>query len=166
MYKVALTGHRPNKLGGYNDSAPLNQLIISSMDARLLSLAHEHPEGLAVISGLALGIDQWGAELALQRRWYLICAAPFFGQWKVWPKSSQERYWAIRDAAQEMHIISEGGYTAKKMQIRNEWMVDRANEVLSVWDGTSGGTGNCVGYCDVVGKPRFNINPNELRKEL
>ena len=29
------------------------------------------------------------------------------------------------------------------MQARNEWMVDQATRLAALWDGSSGGTGNC-----------------------
>jgi uncharacterized phage-like protein YoqJ len=45
------------------------------------------------------------------------------------------------------------------MQIRNEWMVDNAHIVLALWDGSSGGTGNCIKYANrkSVNKPIINL---------
>jgi hypothetical protein len=60
----------------------------------------------------------------------------------------------IRRAAKVV-VCSPGGYAASKMQIRNERMVDLALTngpgpanalVLAMWDGTSGGTKNCLSY--------------------
>jgi uncharacterized phage-like protein YoqJ len=45
------------------------------------------------------------------------------------------------------------------MQIRNEWMVDRADQVIAIWDGTSGGTANCVEYATKMNKPILRIDP-------
>ncbi len=45
------------------------------------------------------------------------------------------------------------------MQVRNEYMVDRADLVLALWNGTPGGTGNCVRYARTRGVPVFVIDP-------
>lgn len=52
-------------------------------------------------------------------------------------------------------------------QQRNQWMVDRADAVLAVWDGSPGGTANCVNYARKVGKPITIIDPRtgSVRKE-
>ncbi|MNP85294.1 hypothetical protein D3C76_1849670 [compost metagenome] len=48
------------------------------------------------------------------------------------------------------------------MQKRNEWMVDNSKFIISVWDGTKGGTGNCVKYAENKNKHISNINPKEI----
>jgi uncharacterized phage-like protein YoqJ len=48
------------------------------------------------------------------------------------------------------------------MQIRNEWMVDRCDKLIAVWDGSKGGTGNCVDYAKSVNKDIFRIDLNTL----
>jgi uncharacterized phage-like protein YoqJ len=32
------------------------------------------------------------------------------------------------------------------LQKRNEWMVDHCDLLIAVWDGSEGGTANCVRY--------------------
>ena len=34
----------------------------------------------------------------------------------------------------------------RQMQLRNIWMVDRSQYIIGVWDGTEGGTANCIEY--------------------
>lgn len=46
------------------------------------------------------------------------------------------------------------------MQIRNQWMVDRADQVIGIWDGTSGGTANCLEYATSKNKPILRIDPS------
>lgn len=41
-------------------------------------------------------------------------------------------------------------------------MVDRCDRLIAVWDGSNGGTGNCVKYAKEVGKPIVVINPTEF----
>ena len=46
------------------------------------------------------------------------------------------------------------------MQIRNQWMVDNCELLIAVFDGTSGGTANCVNYAKSIRKNTVVINPN------
>jgi uncharacterized phage-like protein YoqJ len=67
---------------------------------------------------------------------------------------------ALRFAAEVVNVtdydIFPGAWVYQK---RNEWMVDHADEVVAVWDGTSSGTANCVAYAKKVGKPVWRIHP-------
>ena len=45
------------------------------------------------------------------------------------------------------------------MQKRNEYMVDLADIVIAVWDGSASGTGNCVRYTERCGKKIIRIMP-------
>ena len=137
---IAFTGHRPAKLGGYGPS-PTQERIRAALRREILAL---QPSG--AISGVALGVDQWAAEVCneLGIRW--IAAVPFGGQEQIWPAAAQARYQELLATAAKVVIVSPGGFTKKKLQVRNEWMVDRAGVLLAVWDGSAGGTGNCVLY--------------------
>lgn len=147
---IAGTGHRPNKLGGYDNNARETLTLIA------LEWLREHKPD-KVISGMALGWDQALATAAILRDIPFIAAVPFKGQEEAWPASSRSRYHAILAYADEVVIVSEGGYSAKKMQIRNEWMVNKADRILAMWDGTPGGTGNCIRYARNIGKPIDNL---------
>lgn len=136
---VSGTGHRPNKLGGYSKKA-FNHLV---------SIAEEwlkENKPSKVISGMALGWDQALAQAAINCKIPLIAAIPFKGQESAWPQESQYYYMRLLEKAENIHIISEGGYSPSKMQIRNEWMVDNSDLVLAMYDGTKGGTQNCIKY--------------------
>lgn len=50
-------------------------------------------------------------------------------------------------------------YYPAKMQKRNEYMVDNSDIVIAVWDGTKGGTYNCVKYAQKLEKKIIQINP-------
>jgi uncharacterized phage-like protein YoqJ len=47
------------------------------------------------------------------------------------------------------------------MQKRNEWMVDHADAVIAVWDGSPSGTANCIGYARKKRRPILVIDPVE-----
>ena len=48
------------------------------------------------------------------------------------------------------------------MQKRNEEMVDRCDLLIGVWDGSKGGTYNCINYAIDHGREIVRINPTEL----
>lgn len=143
MTVVAGTGHRPEKLGGHSE-----QIHQRLRDLARAALIHYGPS--KVISGMALGWDTALAEAALDLGIPLVAAVPFAGQESRWPAASQERYRAILARATEVVIVSMGSYGVWKMQVRNEWMVDRCDKLLTLWDGSEGGTGNCVAYAKRV----------------
>lgn len=154
---LAVTGHRPNKIGGYNLNSPLRTVVRQEMEQFLL----EHKPELG-ISGMALGVDQDFAKLCIKHSIPFVAAIPFEGQESRWPKESQDEYNEILEHAKEIAFIAPKGYAAYKMQKRNRWMVDRSTDVLAIWDGTTGGTANCVAYAEAINKPIHRINPMEL----
>lgn len=151
---VAFSGHRPDKLGGYNLPNPTYVSVCQKLEAILKELKPDK-----AISGMALGIDQWAANICIKLGIPFIAAIPFIGQERVWPAESQRIYKILLVRAAEQHIVCEGGYAAQKLQIRNEYMVDNADLVVTVWDGSPGGTGNCVAYAEKVKKPIHRIIP-------
>ena len=144
------TGHRPNKLGGYSSEIfeKIKQLAINSLE-------NMKPE--AVISGMAQGWDQALAVASLDLEIPLIAAIPFSGQHLRWTPETQEIYLRIVDRCHSVVIISEGTYRPSMMQIRNEWMVDHSDLVLALWDGSTGGTGNCIRYAKQKSIPIKNL---------
>jgi uncharacterized phage-like protein YoqJ len=143
------TGHRPDKLGGY-DSITHNRLIRIA-EQYLLKLKPEK-----VISGMALGWDTALAEATLNLNIYLCAAIPFAGQENMWPKDSQTKYKEILSRATYVKEVCDKGYAPYKMQIRNEWMVDNSDLVLAMWNGTKGGTYNCIQYAKKKNKQIIN----------
>lgn len=149
------TGHRPTKLGGYGTEASVR--LIKVAKAELLRL-----KPARVISGMALGWDTALAQAAVTLNIPFNAYIPFKGQESMWPCKSRNEYRDLLDMASEYIIVSEGGYDAEKMQVRNEAMVDACDLVLALWDGTSGGTANCVHYAKKAGKPIENCYPRWL----
>ncbi|MFS0841191.1 SLOG family protein [Paenibacillus sp. 1P03SA] len=163
---VCFTGHRPSKLGGYNENNPVMQYVKRELAAKIdAAIANGHK---TFISGMALGVDTVAAEIVLARRSTgssirLIAAIPFSGQENRWNEESRVHWANIVQAADGVFYVNAPGYAAWKMQTRNEWMVDRSSLVIAVWDGTSGGTGNCVKYArKAIHRPTITtINPKE-----
>lgn len=153
------TGHRPNKLGGYGIAARLKV-----HDIAVKALEEMKPQ--AVISGMALGWDTALAEASFVLDIPLIAAVPFEGQESMWPHLSQQKYQSMLRRASEVKYICDPGYAPWKMQVRNEWMVDHSHGVIALWDGSEGGTGNCIRYAQKVGKPIYNQWDRYNEKEV
>lgn len=150
---VSGTGHRPDKLGGY-DVATFNRLV----DLATAWLKANRPS--LVISGMALGWDQALAKAAIDLGIPVHAYVPFIGQADKWPKRSCEEYSKLLLQCTETKVICPGSYSPEKMQIRNERMVDACDLVLALWDGSSGGTANCVTYAEFDAmKPVTNLWP-------
>lgn len=152
---IAVTGHRPVKVGGYILPNPTYIKICKEFDRLLRELKPEK-----CISGMALGVDQYFANVAIKLNIPLIAAIPFLGQENAWPKSSQDIYKRLLKKASEIKIISAGDYSPYLLQKRNEWMVDSCDLLLSCHDGSPGGTFNCINYAKLKNKKIININPN------
>lgn len=144
---VAVTGHRPDKLGGYKVPNEMYDLVVAG-----LVQAFEEFKPAYVLTGMALGVDQWAAEICLNMGIPFVAAVPFDDQDKIWPPHSKAKYqWLLAKAFQVVKV-SQGPFSPQKMQARNQWMVNSAHMVIAVWNGTQGGTANCLGYANQVGK--------------
>jgi hypothetical protein len=145
------TGHRPGKLPGtYSDQTHFAMILVATMALR-------HYKPAKVISGMAMGWDMALAQAAVDLMIPLVAAIPFKGQERHWRPQTRRVYLDLLDMASEKVLVSGGGYEAWKMQARNEWMVDRSDIVLALWNGEpGGGTWNCIQYAKSRGKPCFN----------
>lgn len=154
--KIAVTGHRPNKLWGYNYYTEhyiklgkvLKQLLIDN-------------KATVAISGMALGVDQIFAMVAIKNKIPLHAYTPCPNQDKQWNSDSKILHRSLLDKAETVYVVSEE-YSIEAMQKRNIAMVDNCDLLIAVWDGTAGGTANCVSYAKMVGKPMIRVNPREL----
>jgi uncharacterized phage-like protein YoqJ len=156
--KIAFTGHRPNKLGGYDDSRNLASAFYTVVGHILDTL-----RPMAIISGMALGVDTWAAKLALMHGIALHAYVPFKGQEKMWPPNSQEQYRILLDSAGSVVYCSPPGYSSSKMQVRNERMIDDCDVLIAIWGGTPGGTKNCLEYATKKNVKILRFTPNHLR---
>lgn len=142
---IAATGHRPPKLGGYGPRVYAD--LVKLAEDYLYEYAGESVRG---ISGMALGWDQAFAEACVGAGIPYIAAVPFKGMSSAWPEAAQRRYDRLLRAAAEVVYVCVPGYAVWKMQKRNEWMVDNCTRLCALWDGSSGGTANCLRYAEKV----------------
>lgn len=152
------TGHRPEKLQGPEE------MVIEKLDAAIQDAIRS---GYRIfISGMAKGVDIWAAELVLRYREtnpqiQLICAVPYQGFGQRWGREWWSRFLNIIQSADAVHYIcpssSYGAY-----QARNIWMVDRSSLVISVYNGSKGGTRNTIAYAKKQAACTVrNLNLNE-----
>ena len=114
---------------------------------------------------MAQGVDQIAAEVAMDLFFDVVAAVPFEGQETLWPEPAQIKYWELLLKCVDVREICEPGYAAWKMMKRNQWMVDNCDVLIAVWDGSSGGTKNCVDYATSKEKTIIRIDPKELKNE-
>lgn len=152
MTVVAITGHRPEKI---NDM----EWVRSALQEVLKTL---EPEKL--IQGMAAGVDLLSAEVAGELNIPFIAARPWVGHT---PRVADlQRYqWTMDNALQIVNVHYSQSYLGPwQYQQRNEYMVDNATIVVAVWDGTAGGTKNCVKYAQKNNLPVVRIDP--LKKTI
>jgi uncharacterized phage-like protein YoqJ len=147
--RVAFTGHRPEKIGGYDRDNPTRRAIKSVLAAELSALPQTD---LICLSGMALGFDQDAAEVCYSLGIPYIAVVPFAGQEKVWPLASRKHYETLLERAASVVTVCEGGYAPFKLQKRNEYLVDNSDLLIAAWDGSKGGTCNCVHYAEKIGR--------------
>lgn len=152
---VAGTGHRPDKLGGY-DPHTIRKVLTFAEN----TLRHYQPS--TVITGMAQGWDMALAQAAINLNIPFHAYIPFTGQELVWPSATRLYYKALLTHAQHVIVCSPGGYSKAAMQTRNQRMVDNCELLLALWNGSAGGTGNCIAYAIFTGKKYVNLWPQFL----
>ncbi|MFC5849156.1 SLOG family protein [Deinococcus petrolearius] len=122
--------------------------VLIELAVKYLRRLRDGNPSLIVISGMALGWDTALALAARQEQIPYVAALPFPGQASRWPEASQQCWRElVRDAALVVAVGSDNLADAdirSAMQWRNEFMVDQCDLMLACYDGSFGGTHNCV----------------------
>lgn len=150
---ISFTGHRPPKAGlTWSHYGPID---LAHVEAIRVMLREQDVRGACV--GGALGWDTLAARACLLAGIRYHVFVPFDGQELKWPLAARERYHIMLEYAASVRVVSPGPYAAWKMQKRNEAMVNHSLEVWALWDGSDGGTANCIKYAKSVGIPVVNF---------
>ena len=152
--RICFTGHRPDKLGGFN--ARSHRRAVDAIKHGIENLAET--QGLTVTSfvlhsGGALGGDQAAEQAAIELNISFIRFVPCQGHSSRWQPAQVRQSEKLGEQAIQTVMVDEGPYAAWKMQKRNEAMLRTADVVLALWDGSEGGTGNCVTSAREMGVP-------------
>ena len=153
MTVAAITGHRPEKIPDIN-------AVVDELKRAYHELGVTH-----VIQGMAAGVDLASAYAAWVSQIPYTCAKPWAGHTpRVQDKEMYDK--VLKHAQSVVDVSPEMNYTGPWLyQTRNIWMVDSANILISVWDGSNGGTANSVRYAFEEGRYVYNINPKTMEKE-
>lgn len=139
---IAFTGHRPTKLPcGYDESHPICLDIKSKLRGLILEMVNTDSLETVFITGMALGIDIWAAEIVLDikkdhpnKDIRLICAIPYEGHIRsMFDDQWKKRYQMLLNGAFERHVLSPKYYDGCLLA-RNRWMVDHADSIIAVFD--------------------------------
>jgi uncharacterized phage-like protein YoqJ len=173
----SFTGHRPNKIHGFDWNNPWENPGVYAVRDLLLPVLEEKIQQGATkfLSGGAIGFDQIAFfTVQLLKKYYPhfqnCVAAPYREQPKVWKHPDIQRwYFRMLELADSVVYVDElpqyqrdsrtpvGVHSNYKLQIRNEYMVDSTEGVIAFWDGTTGGTANCVQYAQRLNRPVHRI---------
>ena len=152
-HRCCFTGHRPQKLNytGEEISVLLEKAIDKAIESGYVTF----------ITGMAMGVDIWAAEIVLQKRKsntdiHLICAIPHPEFEKRRNEIEQNRFHKILCYADLVREINHC-YFSDCYQLRNEWMVNRSSLVIAAFDGRRGGTKNTINYAQKRGIEVWNI---------
>lgn len=182
---IAFTGHRPLKIGGYDWHSKKNKHIMLKLYSVIIKNTIKENNTMPpyhFICGGALGIDQMAFSCChdICKRFSnclitLELAIPFKNQSCKWfNQQDVERYNSQKQEADMVTYVDkldkykikgyqEDVYYPAKMQKRNEYMVDNCDLLIAVWDGSKGGTANCVNYAKKLNKRIIIINPNDIK---
>ena len=139
QFKFAFTGHRHLK---YVD-----------VEQSLIKVHLDYP-GAMWITGGAYGLDSHAARYALDNSIPLWLVLPFPAKILCarWPSGDARDllFRSVRGCAR-LSVVSPV-FSMASYQRRNEFMVDAADVLAAFFDGSPGGTANCVRYANEVGR--------------
>lgn len=140
----AFTGHRPQHLPwGSREEDPRCQALKQLLDraiGRAVELGCDR-----FLCGMALGCDLYFAEAVLARGLPLEAVLPCPGQADRWAKADRARYETLLLRCDAIRVL-EDSYTEGCMLRRNRAMVELADYLITVYDGSGGGTGSTIAY--------------------
>lgn len=152
-YKICcLTGHRPKGFPwNYYDTKCINhQVYLKELRKHIIKLIDDGYNYF--ISGMAIGADIDFAEICEDLRdncGYAILiegAIPCPNQTARWSATDKNRYAEIYKKLDKITLVSDK-CTQSCFQKRNEYMIDRAEHVIAIWNTEQkGGTWNSLRY--------------------
>ena len=145
----AFTGHRPEHLPWRTDETDARCAALKAVLQREVSALYQRGFS-AFLCGMARGCDLYFAEAVLELRdagagVKLIAMLPCPSQAAHWDARTQARYRQTLARSDEVRVL-EAEYSPGCMLRRNRAMVDAADVLLTVFDGSEGGTAATIRY--------------------
>lgn len=163
----AFTGHRPGRFAfGYEQEHPDCTRLKNAIGKTIATLGAERCDHLYQRYGAGSrslgGTGSSAAERGISGRLRLIAVQPCADQPQRWPHAAQREYQDILACCDE-RVCLHDHYTPHCMMERNRWMVDRADILLAVYDGSAGGgTAATVRYAQNKQKEIWLLDPDTL----
>lgn len=175
---IALTGHRPNKLAGYNMNDPFYARLQKQLEGIIKKYLDEY-DFVECRSGLALGADTvWSKAILKMRNAYpdrvrFHADIPMKEQPSVWFNQADIDYWHYQYEQADSKTIygalsdypeSQRRYAAiQLLEKRNQGMLAPADVVIAIFNGDKkGGTANAVRFARQNNKELIIIKPDEI----
>lgn len=165
---VSFTGHRPDKIAGYNSSPRSVELSLRrALADEILRLAAEG--ATTFVSGMAPGVDLWAADEVLRLRQEgriesgvrLRLAVPHPHFSRSFGAEWRPLYDAIVERADDVVYLSPGYYRGCYNR-RNDYLVDVADVVVAYYEGEEGGTRYTLRRAEKQGRCVVNLHQREL----
>lgn len=167
LRRCSFIGHTYNEFVFKDDETSYEcQKIKELLKEQILSLI-KYNNVRHFITGMSLGVDQWGAEIVLEikkqmKYVQLECALPCETQAEKWTEKQRDRYFDIVERCDKEYCM-QTRYTYDCITNCNRYMVDSADYVLAVWNNyESGSTYRTIQYAKQQRKKLFIINTNSL----
>jgi uncharacterized phage-like protein YoqJ len=146
-HKVAVVGHRPPDLGGYQANEVSDG--VRSKLAEILAAKRELHDDLVVLTGLGLGAEQLGAVAAVEAGVPFYAVLPYPEPESVWPAAAQASFRKLLDAADGQILLQRRKPTSRvqagaALSRRDAWLARNADEAVAVWNGEDPAVGKQV----------------------
>ncbi|MEA2686794.1 MAG: ribonuclease [Actinomycetota bacterium] len=161
---VAITGHRPPELGGYEPDNPVAAGVRAKLTEILAAKRELHPD-LVVVTGLGLGAEQLAAEAAIAAATPFVAVLPYPDADAMWPAEAKATFRRLLDQAQTTIVVQPKKPTTKQLagaalRRRDGWIARHASEAIVVWDGDDPAVGRAVrALQDALGEDEVWIIP-------
>ena len=167
---IGVTGHRPQHLGGFDDTCNACYRVKNSARSLILKMQEKNITPVFHI-GMALGVDQWVAEQSIVDDIKFIAYIPGSKdeQSSRWHAGSKQRYHRILEhATEEIIVTSDDGNFFKALHDRNLSMIAASDMLYAVYKGPtktdqngnpSGGTHQTVTNAIKQNTPTLIYNP-------
>ena len=146
-HRVAVTGHKPPELGGY-DPNPTADAVRATLAEVLAAKRRLHPD-LVVLTGLGLGTEQLAAEAATAAGVPYVAVLPYPDPDSQWPAGSRKAFQNLADGASSTVLLQARPPATKQLagaalRRRDAWLARNADEAITVWDGSDPAVGRTV----------------------
>lgn len=165
---VSFTGHRPDKISGWNKAPErVEQQLRQALAEEVERLARGG--GVTFMSGMAPGIDLWAADEVLRLRaegvvdgsTRLVLAIPYPNFERSFEQCFRALYESIVARADEVVYVSQG-YHHGCYARRNDFLADGADLVVAYYEGTEGGTRYTIRRAQKGGKEVLNLHQRTM----